>query len=98
MFAQVYPVCLAIVLVQGVAIPLLVPLCWWVMKSPPASVPLARVLGSRTLRFAFTTMIFAEPLLLVAVLVGTNLYPDTAIDRAFAALGETTSAMIGGLM
>jgi Zn finger protein HypA/HybF involved in hydrogenase expression len=45
--------------------------------------------------WVFFLLIFIEPLVLFpAVIIGSNLFPDTRFDRAFAAFGETTSFLL----
>lgn len=49
----------------------------------------ANILTKRPVRWTFVLLIFAEPLVLFpAVLIGSNVYPDAPLDRAFARLGE----------
>ena len=55
----------------------------------------ANVLTHPAARWGFFLLIFAEPLVLFpSVLVGSNLYPDAWVDRAFAALGETAGFVV----
>ena len=55
----------------------------------------ANVLTHPFVRWGFFVMVFAEPLVLFpVVLVGSNLYPDAWVDRAFASLGETVGFLV----
>lgn len=55
----------------------------------------ANALTFRPARLFFFSMIFAEPFVLFpAVLVGSNLYRDSAADRAFESAGETASFLL----
>lgn len=56
---------------------------------------IARVLVSSPVTWFFRVMIFVEPLVLFPVaLIGSNLYPDTWIDRAFISAGEGASFVL----
>jgi Zn finger protein HypA/HybF involved in hydrogenase expression len=55
----------------------------------------ANVLTNPLASWVFFLLIFIEPLVLFpAVIIGSNLFPDTRFDRAFAAFGETTSFLL----
>ena len=55
----------------------------------------ANVLTHPLVRWVFVLLIFAEPLVLFpVVLVGSNLYPNAWVDRAFGALGETAGFLV----
>jgi len=55
----------------------------------------AKLLTNPVVRWIFFLLIFAEPLVLFpTVLIGSNVFPDTWVDEAFVALGETTSFLI----
>jgi hypothetical protein len=55
----------------------------------------ANVLTHPVVGRAFFLMIFAEPLVLFpVVLIGSNLYPDAWVDKAFGALGETAGFLV----
>jgi hypothetical protein len=65
------------------------------LKSAVRHWRVANVLTHPVVRRVFFFMIFAEPLVLFpVVLIGSNLYPDTWVDRAFGALGETTGFLV----
>jgi hypothetical protein len=55
----------------------------------------ANVLASRPAGWAFFLLIFIEPLVLFpAVVIGSNVFPDTWLDSALGALGETAAFLV----
>ncbi|MBV8859439.1 MAG: hypothetical protein JOZ02_21075 [Acidobacteria bacterium] len=59
------------------------------LKSAVRHWRVANLLTHPLARWTFLLLIFAEPLVLFpAVVVGSNVFPDAPLDRAFAALGE----------
>jgi hypothetical protein len=59
------------------------------LKSAVRHWRVANLLTNPFARWTFLLLIFAEPLVLFpAVLIGSNVFPDAPLDRAFAALGE----------
>lgn len=57
----------------------------------------ASLLTYRPVRWFFVAMIFVEPLIFVGSLIGSNVFPDSVADSAFARMGETTSTIVIGL-
>jgi hypothetical protein len=65
------------------------------LKSAVRHWRVANVLTHPAARWGFLVMAFAEPLVLFpAVLIGSNVYPDAWVDRAFGALGETVGFLV----
>jgi len=65
------------------------------LKSAVKHWRVANVLTYRPVRWIFVLLIFIEPLVLFpTVLIGSNVFPDTWIDKAFESMGETTSFVI----
>ncbi len=59
------------------------------LKSAVRNWRVANLLTKPLARWTFLLLIFAEPLILFpAVVIGSNVFPDAPVDRAFAALGE----------
>lgn len=57
---------------------------------------IARLLGSRPARAFFFLWIFAQPAMFVILLIGAVEYPDSAVDRMLAPLGETWATLLMG--
>jgi Zn finger protein HypA/HybF involved in hydrogenase expression len=65
------------------------------LKSAVRNWRVANVLTYPLVGRIFFLLIFVEPLVLFpTVLVGSNVFPDTWIDKAFEALGETTTFLV----
>ena len=59
------------------------------LKSAVRHWRVANLLTNPLVRWTFLLLIFAEPLVIFpAVVIGSNVFPDAPVDRAFAALGE----------
>ncbi len=65
------------------------------LKSAVRHWRVANVLTYPPVRWIFFLLIFIEPLVLFpTVVIGSNVFPNTWIDKTFEALGETTSFLI----
>jgi Zn finger protein HypA/HybF involved in hydrogenase expression len=65
------------------------------LKSAVAHWRAANVLTNPLAGWVFLLLIFVEPLVFFPVVViGSNVFPDTWIDRVFEALGETTTFLL----
>jgi len=59
----------------------------------------AHLLTRAPVRWLLTAMIFVEPLVLLPVLlIGSNLYPDTWLDRTLTELGEPVAVVLMGFV
>jgi Zn finger protein HypA/HybF involved in hydrogenase expression len=65
------------------------------LKSAVRHWRVANVLTYPPVGWIFFLLIFIEPLVLLpTVIIGSNVFPNTWIDKAFEALGETTSFLV----